>query len=183
MNWLNNKERYGALSIALHWLMALLIAAVYACIVLREKFPKGSAIAKNLETWHSMLGLFVLVLLVLRIAAQFFGTPPQLQPTMPKWQNYIAQSMHLALYAFMFAMPLVGWLLLSAEGEDIPYFGLHLPALISQSKSSAEWIKEVHEVGGIIGYILIGIHAFAALYHHYFLRDNCLWHMLPWRAK
>jgi len=38
--WRNSVFRYGSLSIALHWLMLLLIAAVYTCIELRELFPK-----------------------------------------------------------------------------------------------------------------------------------------------
>ncbi len=49
--------RYGALSIGLHWLMLLLIAAVYACIELRGNFPKGSDMREGLKTWHLMLGL------------------------------------------------------------------------------------------------------------------------------
>jgi cytochrome b561 len=78
-------------------------------------------------------------------------------------------------------MPLAGWLLLSAAGKPIPFFGLHLPALIGQSKDTAEFIKEIHETGGTVGYFLIGLHAVAALYHHYVVRDNTLLRMLPSR--
>ena len=35
-------QRYHSLNVSLHWLMLLLIAAVYACIELRTNFPKGS---------------------------------------------------------------------------------------------------------------------------------------------
>jgi cytochrome b561 len=49
--------------------------------------------------------------------------------------------MHLALYALMIFMPLAGWLLLSAEGKPIPFFGLQLPALINESKNAAEYIR------------------------------------------
>ncbi|MDP1521329.1 hypothetical protein Q8A57_10135 [Porticoccus litoralis] len=38
----NTADRYGSLSIAMHWLMLLLIIAVYAAIECREFFPKGS---------------------------------------------------------------------------------------------------------------------------------------------
>jgi len=79
----------------------------------------------------------------------------------------------------MIVMPLVGWLLLSAEGKPIPFFGLHLPALIGKSKYLADLIKEIHETGGTIGYFIIGLHAAAALCHHYFVRDNTLRRMLP----
>jgi len=60
MQWRNNKERYGTLSIGLHWSMLLLLVVVYACIELREFFPKGSDLREALKTWHFMLGLAVL---------------------------------------------------------------------------------------------------------------------------
>ena len=79
----------------------------------------------------------------------------------------------------MIGMPILGWLLLSASGKPIPFFGLHLPALISENKSVADTIKEIHETGGTVGYFLIGFHAAAGLFHHYFVRDNTLLRILP----
>jgi superoxide oxidase len=45
----------------------------------------------------------------------------------------------------------LGWLTLSAGGEPFPFFGLHLPPLIGESKPIAEWAEEIHEAGGTIG--------------------------------
>ena len=55
-------DRYRSLSIGLHWIMLLLLIAVYACIELRVFFPKGSDLRTALKTWHFMLGLSVFVL-------------------------------------------------------------------------------------------------------------------------
>lgn len=85
------------------------------------------------------------------------------------------------LYALMIAMPLTGWLLLSASGKPIPFFGLQLPALIAENKDLAKQLKEVHEVIGTTGYYLIGLHVVASLYHHYMICDNTLLRMLPGR--
>jgi cytochrome b561 len=74
----------------------------------------------------------------------------------------------------MVAMPLLGWLVLSAGGKPIPFFGLELPALLAPNKELGHQIKEVHELGGNLGYALIGGHAAAALFHHYVMRDNTL---------
>jgi superoxide oxidase len=181
MNWRNTESRYGALSIGLHWLMLLLIASVYACIELRGNFPKGSDIREGLKTWHFMLGLSILVLVLVRLAAHFIGTVPRIEPDPPKWQSLFAKLMHIALYALMIGMPLLGWLTLSAEGKLVPFFGLQLPSLVGESKSIAGWAKELHETGGTVGYFLIGLHAVAALFHHYVVRDNTLRRMLPSR--
>jgi cytochrome b561 len=72
---------------------------------------------------------------------------------------------------------------LSAEGEAIPFFGVALPALVGTDHGLAETMEEVHELGGTIGYWLIGLHAAAALVHHYVLRDGLMARMLPRRAR
>jgi cytochrome b561 len=181
MNWRNGADRYGSLSIGLHWLMLLLLVAVYACIELREFYPKGSDPREALKAWHFMLGLLVLVFVALRVLAHISGPVPRIDPAPPRWQSLTATAMHVALYVLMIGMPIAGWLILSAEGKPIPFFGLQLPALVAENKDLAKVIQEIHETGGTVGYILVGLHAAAALFHHYFVRDNTLRRILPGR--
>lgn len=181
MNWKNSTTHYGSLSIGLHWLMLLLFIAVYGTIELRELFEKGSDPREMLKTWHFMLGMLVFVLVWPRIAARLSGPTPAIQPEPVAWQQLVSKLMHLALYVLMIAMPISGWLLLSAAGKPIPFFGLELPALIGENKDLAKQIKELHEFFGTAGYFLIGLHALAALQHHYMVRDNTLTRMLPGR--
>ncbi len=179
MPWKNTSYRYGTLSIGLHWLMLLLFIAVYASIELRELYPKGSDPREALKTWHFMLGLSVLILVVLRVYARLTSPTPKITPEPAVWQAISAKLVHLALYGLMIGMPLLGWLLLSASGKPIPFFGLELPALVAKNKELAGLVKEVHETIGILGYYLIGLHAAAALFHHYVLKDDTLTRILP----
>lgn len=182
MSWKNTEQRYGNWSIALHWLMLLLIAAVYACIELKGNFPKGSEPRELLKQWHFMLGLGVFALVWLRLLARVTAPTPKIVPAIPAWQAIPAKLMHLALYALMIGAPLAGWLILSAAGKSIPFFGLELPPLIEKNPELAGQIKELHELAGTAGYWLIGLHAVAALFHHYISRDNTLIRMLPKRS-
>ncbi len=159
--------------------MLVLIAAVYACMELRGYFPRGSALRNGLKTWHFMLGLSVLLLVIVRVVFRLTSVTPPIQPAPPRWQTILSKALHLTLYAFMLAMPILGWLTLSAEGKAIPFFFGQLPALVNASKAVASWAKELHETGGTVGYFLIGLHAAAALFHHYVVRDNTLRRMLP----
>ena len=182
MNPPSPTQRYGFLSIGMHWLMLVLLAAVYACINLSDLFPKGSETRDALKAWHYTLGLSVLVLVWLRLAARLAGRVPPIEPPPPEWQRKSAAIVHAALYVLMIGMPLVGWLILSARGRQVPFFGLQLPALAGESRSLARLLREIHEVAGNAGYFLVGVHAAAALFHHYVVRDNTLRRMLPGRG-
>ncbi len=182
MTWKNTEHRYGSLSIALHWLMLLLIAAVYLTIEFRGIFPKGSTERSLMVQTHFMLGLTVFALTWLRLLARVIAPTPQIVPAIPMWQAIPAKLMHLALYLLMIGAPLAGWLILSAKGKPIPFYGLELPALISKNPDLAEQIEHWHILAANIGYWLIGLHAAAALLHHYISRDNTLTRMLPRRS-
>ena len=173
-------DRYGWGAITIHWLMLALIVAVYACILLRENFPRGSDIREDLKAWHFMLGLSVLGLGLVRLALRIFvWRAPKIAPEPPRYLAWLSAGAHAALYALFIAMPIAGWLILSAEGKDIPLWGLHLPPLIAPDKVLAKSIQELHETGGTIGYFLIGLHAAAALFHHFVMKDNTLTRILP----
>lgn len=167
-------DRYGRWSIIIHWVTLAMLIAVYACIELRELYPRGSGIREGLKTWHYMLGLSVFFLVWVRITARLIGKTPPIIPTAPKWQLMIANTVELALYALMIALPLLGWVMLSAEGKPIAFFSLQLPALVGANQALAERTKEIHEALATIGYFVIGLHAIAALFHHYVRRDNTL---------
>jgi cytochrome b561 len=174
------RAKYPSAAIAIHWLVLLLVIAVYALILLRENYPRGSDIRETLKSLHFSFGLTVLALTALRLAMRtFFWKQPPITPPVPPWLVIPAAAAHIALYALLLAMPIAGWMILSAEGEPIRFFGVNLPPLLAPDEQLAGQIKEIHETGGTIGYFLIGAHAAAALFHHYVFRDDTLERMLP----
>ncbi len=181
MNWTNTAQGYGKLSIGLHWLMLLLLLAVYALIELRGIYPQDSAPREAMKSWHFMLGLSVLALVSIRVFLRVVQTRPAITPPLPLWQSRLATLAQVLLYGLMIGMPLAGWFLLSAAGKPIPFFGLELPSLLAENKPLAKQIKYLHALAGELGYFLIGLHAVAALFHHYVKKDNTLTRMLPRR--
>lgn len=181
MAGISNHRAYARGSMVLHWLMALLIVAVYALINVSDVFERGSDARALTKYWHFSLGLAVFALVWLRIVLRIVYPAPPIVPAPAAWQEKAAKAGHLLLYVLMVAMPLLGWLVLSAKGRAIPFFGLELPALIGADKPLSRQLMELHELGGNMGYFLIGGHAAAALWHHYGLKDNTLLRMLPGR--
>lgn len=165
--------RYHPVLIALHWLMLGLLVATFASINLRELFPKGTDMRTLMKTIHFMLGLLVLALVAVRLLTRL-GTrqPPHAGGNI--WMHRAAQAGHLALYAWMVVLPILGWASLSAAGKPIPFFGLQLPPLLGLDKGLAHQLEDLHEAIGEAGYWLIGLHATAALAHQFVLRDRLM---------
>ena len=65
--WRHRDDRYSTLSIGLHWLMMLLIVAVYVCMQASDQYPRDSDMRALMRHWHYMLGLSVLGLVALRL--------------------------------------------------------------------------------------------------------------------
>jgi cytochrome b561 len=173
------RVRFSLPLIALHWLTLALIAGAYLTSELQEAFEHTPTEAL-IKEWHTLFGLAVLALAAMRIAVRLVGRAPAIEPPPPRWQARLATLVHLALYGLMILLPLTGWLMLSADGVTVAWFGRTLPALVGPSRRLAHTLEDVHEAIANAGYFLIGLHAAAALFHHYVVRDNTLRLMVPW---
>lgn len=172
---------YGRLSVTMHWLMLALIALAYLCIELRVLFERGTPLREFLRHAHFSIGLTVMGLVLVRLWGRWRGGTPPIVPAPPPAQRLAAHAVHLLLYAFMVGMPLVGWVMLSLRGDPVPFFGIELPPLAAENKDLGKWLRGWHGDVGRIAYGVIALHAGAALFHHYRLRDNTLRRMLPVR--
>ncbi|MBF6037440.1 MULTISPECIES: cytochrome b [Pseudomonas] len=173
--------RYGKLSMIMHWLMLGLFVGVYTSIELKGMLPRGHALKGLFLGLHGLFGLSIFILVWVRLLGRLTPRPP-ITPALPLWQTGISHLMHLALYGLMIATPLLAWLMLSAGGKPMPYFGFYLPSLVAVDPDLARQFKHWHELLGSAGYWLIGLHAAAGLFHHYWVRDNTLTRMLPGRS-
>ena len=171
--------QYSRNLIALHWLMLILIAIAYITMEFRGLTARGSAERELMKTLHYWTGFAVLGLVWARIALRALSPTPPITPAPSQLLHLAAWGAHLALYLFMIVMPVLGWVILSAEGDPISFFGIPLFPIASPSKELADYAEELHETIGNVGYFLIGLHAVAALYHHYWRRDDTLVRMAP----
>lgn len=173
-------NRFSRSLVALHWGMAALLLVVYLAMELRGFLPRGSAERSLAKALHVSAGLSLLLLLAVRVLVRLRGPVPPITPAPAPWMRLSAAAGHLALYGFLLVMPLLGWLLLSAEGATIRFWGLVVPPLVAPSSALAHALEAWHEAGASLGYLLIGVHVLAALLHHYLRRDDTLPRMAPW---
>lgn len=178
MNVQQNASYYSKPVVILHWLTLVLVVGVFGAIESRELFPKGTEMREFMKAIHFSLGLTVLVVTVFRVIARFTTSTPPIYPPTGSLSRIFSGLMHVILYLLLLGMPIAGWLALSAAGKPIPFYGIEMPALVSENKVLADAIKNAHKTVGKFAYFLIAAHALAGLYHHYIKRDNTLKRML-----
>ena len=171
-------ERWGSVSRLFHWGMLVLFIGIVPLGLYMADLPLSKQKLK-LYALHKSIGLTLLALAALRIVWRSTQRRPSL-PAMPAWQQRAATSMHVALYALMFLVPLAGWLFNSAAGFPLQWFGqVNLPALVSANPGLKVLARELHEVGAWILVVFVTLHAAAALKHHFVDRDRTLALMTP----
>ena len=180
----NSLERYGAIPKALHWTIAGLVILAWALGTIAEELPRGLVRASG-EFIHIAAGLAILALLVLRLAWRLSDPPPPLEATpFGRWGDWAATSGHWLLYVLLGAAVLTGIIGQFADGEALPVFGLfEIASPWMKDHEFAEAVEEVHEVLANALVIVAGLHAAAALAHHWLLRDRTLVRMLPGAAR
>lgn len=129
--------------------------------------------------WHKEIGILVLELGILRIIWRVYNVIPSLPAHMSGFEKFAARSAHLIFYGFIIALPLTGWLMSSASGLTVSFFGVFLlPNLIGPNPEIIHTLAEVHSW---LGYCLIGLivlHTAAALKHHFINKDDVLRRMI-----
>jgi len=176
---MNGPPAYTRLAIVLHWLVALAIVCAFPLGMYMHELPLSPNKLK-LYSYHKWIGISALLLIGLRLAWRLGHRPPALLPGMPRWQEIAAHATHHSLYLLLLAVPLSGWLMSSALGFSVVWFGvLPLPDLIDKNEQLGELLKEVHEALNFTMLALILIHAAAAIKHHFFDGDGTLARMLP----
>ncbi len=172
--------RYDTLSIAIHWITTILFLGLCAVGIMMANGVFEPPLRYQVYNLHKSIGVTILGLTLFRIVWRFIKPAPALPNTIKPRDKFAAHTAHKLLYLALIAIPLSGWLMSNAFGFGAPFFDFFtLPALIEKNPSLGKIFSSAHTFGAFAALALIGVHALAALYHHYKERDVVLWRMLP----
>jgi len=178
----NTKDTFGWLAKSFHWVIALLIIGMWVAGQVMTSM-ENTPTKFEVYFFHKATGITVLALAVLAIAWRSINVKPALTH-LPKWQVLAATLNKYGLYFCMLAMPLTGWMMSSAAGRPVSFFGLFImPDLVPVDKEAAHIYAERHEQVALLLLALFLTHAGAALMHHFILKDGILKRMLPKISK
>ncbi|MCC3747763.1 cytochrome b561 [Rouxiella badensis] len=173
------RVKYSPIQIAIHWLVFLLVVATYATIELKGFIPKSLPQHALLTVLHYSFGASVLLMMSTRVFVRLMYVTPGITPKPPHWQDIAAHIMHGIIYIFFIVVPIMGILSMYFKGTEWALFGVKMPVTYDPNLLLSKKIKSIHELIANTGYYLIGLHAAAALFHHYYLKDNTLLRMMP----
>jgi cytochrome b561 len=184
MQLANSKTHYGAGPQLLHWLTALFVICGWLLGTFLDDFPKGPIRSSALIV-HMTLGQLVFVLLLARLFWRMANPPPPPEQTRFGWlQQAVAAFTHYVMYALLVAVPFMGILVQLKRGDALPLFGVwDVASPWPTDRTLARTLLRVHEYLADTLLILAGVHAVAALMHHYIFEDRTLVRMLPAVSK
>ncbi len=182
--------RYNKLAIAFHWTTAMLFLVVYVSVYYRIWFTSSPRDPSSMIAirFHTFVGVMIAVIAILRLLWRRVAPPPEFE-TEAHIEHLAAKAMHYVLYFFMIFMPLTGYLGLRAPlgwigtpkfDDTALYTWLvtdRLGLTWEEWEAPIDWMH--HAAGAAVIWVLVLIHAAAALFHHYVRRDDVLTRMIP----
>jgi cytochrome b561 len=181
--------RYDAVSRVFHWVTAVAVLAAF--ILGPEHFGRlmrdGVDPATRLDiVWHESLGIFVFFVTLLRLVWVLFR-PAAPTFDMAVWMKWASQATHGVLWALLLLTPFTAVMALGTESHPLTLLGgVRINELPWTQQlpfaEAADW-GDVHQFLGDAIIWLAGLHAVAALYHHYVVKDGVLRSMMPGKAR
>ncbi len=173
-------NRYSVAQRNLHWGFLILLVLAYITIEFRSEFERGSTGRIFMVQSHFWLGISIFALSVPRLLLRIKRGIPPINPPLASWQNFIGKLIHVAIYIFLFAQPLLGMATAWTDGKAImlPFTGIELPALLAENEELAHQLEDIHKTAANAFYFLVGFHVLAALHHHFIRKDDTLKRML-----
>jgi cytochrome b561 len=168
--------RHDAVTIVLHWLTAALVVGLWVIGQTVDVFPNGP-LRVDYRSIHIVSGGILAVVVLTRLAWRLLrraGLPPIGHGLLLA----IARTTHWALYALLVATVVLGITYTWARGDSI-FNVFSIPQMVPGDRALAHQIGDWHALAANALLIVAGIHAAAALFHHYILRDETLRRMLP----
>jgi cytochrome b561 len=175
------RRQFTAFSRLLHWTMAAMVLTMLGI---------GVAMVVSLADYHVLvsihrpLGIAILILVVVRFVNRLLNPPPPFPATMGRAERLAATASELTMYGLMFALPLVGWGMLSAARYPIVLYGpLRLPFILPHDAMLYAVLRKMHTVLAYLFFLTFLGHFGAVLFHTLIVRDGILKRMAPWTIR
>jgi len=177
--WRSNEHSYSGLAKLLHWLSALTVVGLFFLGLWMVDLTYYDEWYRTAPDLHRSIGLALAMTTILRILYRLTVSYPGPLASHPRLVVLASKVMHVAIYCLLLVMFVSGYLITTAKGDPIGFFGLfEIPSVVSGIDNLEDKAGDVHEVAAFTLIGLAVLHALAALKHHLFDRDDTLRRMI-----
>lgn len=165
-------NRYSTTMVILHWLLAIFIlGAIFVGAVVLDEMDSDHPQKILLLKAHILVGASILLLTLLRLILRFTTTQPESLASGNMMMDKLATSVHYLLYLLTVLTVLSGVVL--AITAELPAVLLnHLGELPNDYEDFLA--HEAHDIFANLLLLTIALHAAAALYHQFILKDGLM---------
>lgn len=179
---MKDRARWPVAVIFLHWLMAILIVALYVLGDYMVGLDYYDPWYQSAPFWHKSVGLLIALLLIMRLGVRMTTQAPS-DDEAKKWVAVVSHAVHVLLYGLVLVICVSGFLISTADGRPVSFFGwFDVPSLGSFFDDQEDVAGVWHERAALGVLVLAALHAVAALKHHFIDRDRVLKRMLGLRG-
>lgn len=171
----NSNSGFGVITILIHWLMALIIIALFVVGTYMVDLDYYDSYYHIAPWWHKSFGLLVAFLLIFRIIWRISNPKVSELDSYQPIEIKAAQIMQYLLYLLILLCCISGYMISTAEDAGVSFFDwFDVPAFVSNGEQQADLAGEIHEYSTLALIVLAGLHALVALKHHFIDKDRTL---------
>jgi cytochrome b561 len=170
--------RYSNAAILAHWTTAVLLIVVGTLGLLHDSWPNRASQTFWINI-HAVIGLLLWFLVIGRIVWRFTHRVPELQEDAGEFSRRVSLPVHVLLYALLFVIPIVGIVTFIWHGRVFNFGLFTLDFGVKANRAVFHPTEDWHQYLAYALFGLAGLHALAALWHHFIRRDSVLRRMWP----
>jgi len=179
MQFANTIQRWGLVSVVIHWLSAVTVVSMFVLGLWMVDLTLYDRWYNAAPDIHKSIGITLLIVTLARLAWRLTGVTPEPLESHTAFEKKAARLAHVLIYVLLFSIMLSGYLISTADGHPIVVFGLFdVPATLHGIDQQEDIAGDVHLVLAIMLMSLATVHALAAVKHHVIDRDRTLLRML-----
>lgn len=178
----NTAAGYGSVARLLHWLMAIVIFALFALGYWMRTLTYASPYYQSAPDLHQGVGMVIFGLLIFRLIWKLINIDPDTSD-LTRIEHIGSMLMHWAFYAVLFVMMAAGYFILTLDGRSFSFFGLvDIPSIYSQ-KGLEKLAGQLHWMLAYLTMVLAALHGGAAIWHHFIKKDRVMIRMIKDPSK
>jgi len=175
------QPRYSTGAIAFHWATGVIVVIVGTLGLLHDTWPRSTQ-----AYWinvHALIGIALWLVLLARFGYRLNHAPPTLPSTLGTFARRFSSPVHWALYALLFVIPILGFITFVYHGRTLHLGLFDLNLGLKKNRAIFEPTEDIHGYLAYALFTLAGLHALAALWHHFVAHDGVLARMWPARGR